>query len=154
MKKNKIVGKRIRELRERLRLTQGAFVERLPQQYKITQSALSHIESGGNASLETLTGICEAYNLDMNELIKEEDVPLNNISDITNKETQISPLETALIAALDIIRGEIDQISKNNDQWVESNRVLIKLLDKAVDQGLIGPLPIKQKTQSEKAKNG
>lgn len=57
-------GERVKQLRKHLRLNQQDFADRI----EVTQGAISQIENSGNASLEILIKISNAYNSNLDWL--------------------------------------------------------------------------------------
>jgi DNA-binding transcriptional regulator LsrR (DeoR family) len=85
--------------------------------------------------------------------IKEMGIEIPEVTKSDNQEDDLkglTPVEMSLIQALNIIRENQEQVKLNNDQWIEANKVLTKLLDKAVDQGIIGVLPKEAREKSKK----
>ncbi len=90
MPQEKRIGDRIRELREKLMLSQTAFVEPFE---KLTQAGLSAIENGGGASYPTIKAIVDAYNVNIDWLV---DGKGEMFKEVTSTVTKVQELKNVI----------------------------------------------------------
>lgn len=150
MGKKSAIGHRLKELRKDLGKTQGEIAEELTAAgHPITQSAISYIESSGQAGIDTLKAIANHYNKPLDWIMSgvhkvEEEDDIN--------ESDLGSLAMKLFQKLDRnYDSHIADLQKNNESHIgtiktmstalsefgNQSRILGRIVDMCLDAGVI-----------------